>query len=125
MKRPKINSALLTHIILITILGLAVYANSLGGKFIWDDENLVKNNLFIREWSRAGLVFMRNISPNVTGLNYSFYRPLQMLSYAADHALWGVNSFGYHLTNVILHILVAISIYCLVNLLFGDRRASF
>src|SRR3989338_2201902 len=43
----------------------------------------------------------------------------------AYDSIWSLNSFGYHPPNHILHILVAISIYCLVNLLFGDRRASF
>lgn len=29
--------------------------------------------------------------------------PLTWLTLAADHALWGLNPFGYHLTNVLLH----------------------
>ena len=54
-------------------------------------------------------------------INSSFYRPVQMLTYMADYSLWGNYAFGYHLTNILLHILVALSVYWLVTLLFDDR----
>lgn len=48
-----------------------------------------------------------------------FYRPIASLSYAADYALWGLNPFGYHLTNLVFHAvavaLVAIAITSLTN----------
>ena len=34
---------------LIVILGCAIYANSLGGKFVWDDHHLVKDNVYIKK----------------------------------------------------------------------------
>lgn len=48
-----------------------------------------------------------------------FYRPVATLSYAVDYALWGLNPFGYHLTNVVLHaitvVLVAVAITSLTD----------
>jgi hypothetical protein len=48
-----------------------------------------------------------------------FYRPVATLSYAADYALWGLNPFGYHLTNVVLHavavMLVAVAVTSLTD----------
>ena len=32
-----------------------------------------------------------------------FYRPMVILSLAFDDALWGDNSVGYHVTNLVLH----------------------
>lgn len=32
-----------------------------------------------------------------------FYRPVSSLSYAVDHAVWGLDPAGYHLTSVLLH----------------------
>lgn len=34
-----------------------------------------------------------------------FYRPLGELVFAADYAIWGLNPFGFHLTNLLLHLL--------------------
>lgn len=35
--------------------------------------------------------------------NALFYRPVSSLSYAVDYAVWGLNPFGYHLTDLLLH----------------------
>ena len=43
---------------------------------------------------------------------HNLARPVVSLSYAIDRGLWGFSSFGYHITNVILHIMV-------VGLLYG------
>lgn len=40
----------LIQIILIIIIGFVIYANSLNGKFIWDDEFLIKDNASIKDW---------------------------------------------------------------------------
>lgn len=34
-----------------------------------------------------------------------FYRPVVILSFALDFAVWGLNAFGFHLTNLALHVL--------------------
>jgi hypothetical protein len=33
-----------------------------------------------------------------------FYRPLGEMTFAADYFLWGMNPFGYHVTNLLLHL---------------------
>jgi len=49
---------------------------------------------------------------------FKMYRPLLNLSFALDHALWGLEPFGYQLTNALLFACSAGSLYVLV------RRAS-
>ena len=41
------------------------------------------------------------------------YMPLTWLSFAFDYRLWGMNPFGYHLTNLALHALNAGLFYLL------------
>jgi hypothetical protein len=36
-------------------------------------------------------------------VNWSWFRPVGDLSHTVDYQLWGLNPFGYHLHNVILH----------------------
>jgi len=95
--------------LLIAAAGLAVYANSAGGRFLWDDELLVSGNPVIKEWSNAPGVFLgRQTGPQ--GAQLYMYRPLQFISYMADHYLWGLDARGYHLTGIAIHILAALSI---------------
>ncbi len=110
-------------IALIIVLGFAVYANSLHGRFVWDDEHLIKQNIYIKNWSNLTKVFTRDIGAG-SGRRYSSYRPLQMLSYMLDYTFWKLDLRGYHLSNILLHILAALTIYWLINILYHDSLLS-
>lgn len=110
-------------VLLITLLGFAIYANSLTGEFIWDDEYLIKNNPFIKNWVNIGSIFSENIGAG-TGREWNSYRPFQMFTYMGDYSLWKLDVRGYHLTNILLHILATLTLYWFSNILFGDRLLS-
>ena len=38
-----------------------------------------------------------------TSFYFANYTPLSLLSLSVDNALWGLDPFGYHLTNILLH----------------------
>ena len=118
MLSQKINNHL-PAVFLILALGFIVYLNSLNGKFIWDDEVLVNNNTYIRNWHNITNIFTKDIGTG-GGAGYNYYRPLQIFTYLIDYSIWGLNVKGYHLTNILLHSLVALAIYWLVNILFGN-----
>ncbi|OGW75633.1 MAG: hypothetical protein A2Z72_05900 [Omnitrophica bacterium RBG_13_46_9] len=111
-------------IVLMTALGFAVYGNSLNGKFIWDDHDLIRNNLFIKSWFFLPDVFAKHIGEGAD-VKYPSYRPFQSVSYMVDYSLWGLNVFGYHLTNILLHIFAAMALYWLINIIYGDDLLSF
>jgi tetratricopeptide (TPR) repeat protein len=96
---------------LIVVLGAIVYANSLNNPFIWDDENLVVSNPYIKDIRLTKNVFTKDLGYGTQFSN--FYRPLQTLSFELDYYLWGLNPFGFHLTNLLLHIACALLIYFL------------
>lgn len=108
---------------LIIILGFVSYLNSLNGRFIWDDEFLVQNNRNIKQWSKIGELFTGHIGDSCSS-DYNSYRPLQMLTYSIDYSFWKLNVAGYHLTNILLHIFVALAIYWLIGILFRDQVLS-
>ena len=110
-------------IILIIVLGFIVYANSLNGKFIWDDESLVEDNIHIRSFSNIKKIFTEDVGKGARK-EYGFYRPFQSLSYMIDYFLWGLDVRGYHLMNMVLHIFVALSLFWFLSLLFGDMPLS-
>ena len=109
-----------SKVIIIIICAAAIcYANSLSGKFIWDDRYLIKDNIYIKDWSHIAKVFTQDIGAGA-GINSSSYRPLQMFTYMIDYSLWKLDVRGYHLVNILLHILAALGIYWLVNILFSN-----
>lgn len=111
------------HAALIIILGIVIYANSLEGGFIWDDNILVRDNTFIKSWSHLPEIFTKDLGAG-SGVTYNFYRPIFTLSLLINHSISGLDVTGYHLTNILLHILVALSIYWLITILFKDRLIS-
>ena len=105
--------------VVLVILGFAVYTNSLGGKFVWDDHILIKDNIYIKSFSHIGDIFTKDFGQGA-GVRYHFYRPLQIFSYLLECHLWGLNPAGYHFVNVVLHILVGLCIFWFIILLSGD-----
>lgn len=114
----------LFQIALIIILGLFIYANSLNGAFLWDDEFLVKDNICIKNFSKMPYIFTESIGMGA-GREGPCYRPLQMFTYMFDYSVWQLNVFGYHLTNVLLHIFAALAIFWFINLLYSNKLLAF
>ncbi|MFA5164268.1 MAG: hypothetical protein WC481_01720 [Candidatus Omnitrophota bacterium] len=110
----------------IVLLGILAYRSALFGDFVLDDLTLVVLNAHIQDLSGAGRLFLENIGAGFSQqASSAFYRPLQILSYAVDHSFWGLNYAGYHLTNVILHILAALGVFQLVRMITGKETLSF
>ncbi len=108
---------------MIAILGFCVYINVLNGEFIWDDDIYIKYNAHIKSYSYIPTVFSEKMADGYIGIvpSGNFYRPLQKILYIICYAFWGLQPFGYHLVNVILHIAVALCLYWLVSILFSDK----
>lgn len=109
--------------VLIAILAFAVYANSMDGKFIWDDGLLIKDNTYIRHWSNIPKIFTSDWGAGAE-TKYAFYRPLTTLSFLFNYSACKLNVRPYHLTNIILHVLVSLALYWFVFTLFGNRLLS-
>lgn len=54
-----------------------------------------------------------------TGFPAGVYRPLVVLSIAANGALFGSDPIGYHATNIALHMMASVAVYTLLSLLLG------
>ncbi len=111
------------NIIIIILVVLAAYLNCLGNGFVWDDIFTVVNNDFIRGPKLLKEVFTKPLY-YFASAGYQYYRPFQSLTNMFDYTIWGLNPFGFHLTNLLLHMLAAILIYFLINILFGEKEVS-
>jgi len=120
---PSKSPQIFLSIALVIVLGFAVYGNSLNNGFIWDDDILIENNEHIKSWSHLAKVFTKDLGAG-TGNKFMSYRPLQTATYMMDYSFWKLNPRGYHLTNIVLHIAVALSLYWLINIIFNDNYLS-
>lgn len=116
----------LLHIILIALVGFTIYVNSFGNDFVYDDEILVVNNVYIRGLQHIKEVFTTDLhvfdDPGLQKGN--FYRPIVALFFMLDYFLWKLEPLGYHITNTLLHIFNAILIYLIVQMLLRDSRVA-
>ncbi|MBU1912477.1 MAG: tetratricopeptide repeat protein [Candidatus Omnitrophica bacterium] len=111
-------------ILLIAAVGMAVYYRSIiKGIFFFDDEGLILNNYLIKNFSYIKDIFRTQLYHG-SGVYSNFYRPMQSLSLMLDYHLWVLKPFGYHMTNVFIHILNAVCVYFLVYLLSKKQYVS-
>lgn len=111
------------HHINIAVILLAVwisYGTCLEFNFVWDDFGLIVYNEQVqseKSWPNFFTQDFWTIGENVKDTGRSFYRPLISLSYGIDYKMWGMNPFGFHLTNMVAHSLSAVIVYMLGILL--------
>ncbi|MGA2059704.1 MAG: tetratricopeptide repeat protein [Thermoguttaceae bacterium] len=92
------------------ILALAVftaYFPSLNGGFIWDDEALLTKNLLVK--ASAGLHRIWCTTDPTD------YWPLTNTSFWIEWRLWDINSTGYHVANLVLHIAASLLIWTILR----------
>ena len=103
--------------LLLTLIGIFVRSPALQGERIWDDHYLSYDNPFIK----SPLLILETFRHYLFLDSFSaHYRPVQNISYFADYFFWNTNEFGFHLTNVLLHVGSGILLYFLLRPLFAS-----
>ena len=84
---------------------LIIYIPSLKNGFIWDDDAYLYKSSWIQKTDGLRVIWL-------THKTFQYY-PLVFTSFWLEHNLWGLNPFGYHTVNLILHILNAFLLFWL------------
>lgn len=113
----------------LVLLVVLAFAPGLSGAWLrWDDD---RNFLDHDAWRGLGPDQLRWM---VTTFHQGPYQPLSWFTLALDHAVWGLDPFGYHLTNLILHAATAVAFLFLARRVLvawaerdptGEPRAGF
>src|SRR4051812_2162172 len=93
----------------IAVLVALVYGNSLRAPFVFDDQGSILENPTIAHLSWRALA-----PPGGTGVTVEG-RPLLNLSLALNYALSGTGVWSYHVTNVAIHLLAALTLFGLLR----------
>jgi len=114
----------LNKFLLIGIITIFVYLNSIFNPLIWDDLSLIKENYLIKNLKNFFIFFKTDLYKGVNSAS-TFYRPLQALSYAIIYKIFKLNPVGYHLLNIFLHTGCAILIFILLRDIYGEKISFF
>ena len=88
------------RLVLLVAAACAVYADSFGVPFLFDDRSAIVSNLRIRElWPGP----------------FTSARPIVDLTLAANYAVGGLHVVGYHLVNLALHVGCGLLLYDLAR----------
>lgn len=121
-KTRKINSPrVVLSSVLILVITFMAFAPCLKNGFIdsWDDREYVTQNTVIQHLSPHSMARI------FSTFFASTYLPLTMLSYMFDYRFFRLDPFGYHLTNLIFHLLNCLLVFWFVRLLSWNALVSF
>lgn len=101
----------------VAFITFIVYLPALQNGFVnWDDNVNVYDNQYIKSIDFRFLKWVFSAEANPT------WQPLTLLSFAADYKIWKLEPSGYHLTNIVFHILNTVLVYLLVIKLNGSGK---
>ncbi|HZZ98933.1 MAG TPA: hypothetical protein VFG51_03300, partial [Candidatus Saccharimonadia bacterium] len=109
--------------VFLFVVACIVYLPTFANQFVWDDEQFITKNVLVQHISNWPMYFTTNTIAGA-GLNSNYYRPLTTLSFAIDTAIWGKHTFGFHLTNLLLHAIGGVLVYVLLKKLLSLHSSS-
>ena len=118
-------------VLLICIGSVLAYANSFTGEFVFDDIDTIVENATLRSWDNLRAAFTTDLWAFRDQSHHGFvppplpyYRPLFTWMLTVEYHLIGLWPPGWHVVNLVLHILCSILVFLLIELLCANRRLA-
>jgi tetratricopeptide (TPR) repeat protein len=112
----------------VVALAVIAYANALRNGFALDDIPIIVENPVVQGAGTVGTIFGTSYwSRGGTASlgDPTLYRPLTVLTYALDHAIWNLRPGGFHATNIALHAVTTALVFLLGVEVLGGVIAAF
>ncbi len=106
---------------LITVLSFIAFSNTFKNDFVFDDKFIIVANKLIQNLHDISTLFTSDywygprLAKRLSTEKGSLYRPVVLVTYALNYASGGLKPFGYHLTNLLIHIVVTAVLYLLAR----------
>jgi Flp pilus assembly protein TadD len=98
----------------LALLGTLLYIGTVRNQFVLDDVTAIRDNPIVHRFDAAE-IFTSDYWTGYHGDHAGLYRPLTVLTFAANYAVSGRNPFSYHLFNAILHGLVVLVVFRVIR----------
>ena len=109
-RRVFISGGALALIILLFVVGFAIYSEAMKGPFLYDDEPYILRNTLIYRLDNF--------------LVPPFNRYVTFLSFAVNYAVSGLIPFDFRLVNVLIHVVNSVLVYAFIIQIFRTPRMS-
>jgi len=111
---------------LLLVLSVAPYLNTLTNGFVYDDNNEILTNPYIRSFRHLGDIFSTRILAHLGARGATnYYRPISILGFLICNKLFGLFPYGFHLANLLLHAMMVCLLFGLGKRLFHDVWLAF
>lgn len=120
-------SILPNWVLLITLFLCASvpYLNTLSNGFVYDDNAQVLENPYVQNLRYIPHIFTTTAwAFNGQGPS-NYYRPMMSLGYLFCYQIFGRSAYGFHLTNILVHMGVVGMLFALGVCLFQSRQVAF
>ena len=97
--------------VVLGVVGFVVRMPALQGQLVWDDEYLAHLNPFIKSPLLIFEAFRHYLFLDSFSAHY---RPVQNLSFIFDYYFWNAETYGFHFTNLLLHVASGLFLFCLL-----------
>lgn len=108
------------QVLIVVALTAAVYANTLGNKFVWDDETFILGWPTVRTVGNIG-EFFKGAYP---AEELKQYRPVKVTLMSLNYMLFGREPFFYHLQAILIHLSATVLVYLVVREIFARGPVS-
>ncbi|MDD3051744.1 MAG: hypothetical protein PHR06_11430, partial [Candidatus Cloacimonetes bacterium] len=110
--------------LVLFLIIFGVYFKSIWYDYIFldDTELIIKNHEFNSKWENIPKAFNKGVFLDDNDL---FYRPILTISFIIDEKISGIELWGYHLSNIIYHIIASFLVLVFLITLGATRISSF
>ncbi|MBI4063989.1 MAG: tetratricopeptide repeat protein [Elusimicrobia bacterium] len=116
------KNAVWPYALLVFLVSIVVYSNTLGHGFIYgDDEHVIVKNLYLTDWKYLPNLLTENWKAGF-GQVTNYYRPLHLLIFATIVHLSGAIPWPFHLFSILCHAGCGVLLFLFLRRLFPQAR---
>lgn len=105
-------------LLILFILGVISYGNTINNPFVHDDVAFIVKNPFINQLHLPALFDIFFNPTKTSGIINMYYRPLLEVFYRLEYRLFGLNAAPYHFVNILIHVFNSFLVYHFVKLIW-------
>jgi len=108
-------------LIVVLLVNLLAYGDIFELPFTGTDTYTLIDTARIQSFDDVVRIFSQPLMGGTAGANrVQYFRPITTLSFSLDYAVWGLNPWGYYLTNFLLHLFFGFLLFWFLERLSDD-----